>query len=74
MSKIIRARRSARPTLAVAAASTGMGDNDGRGGFMAPGATGTPTLTFSDPCQDATLTPAPPASDPIAGCAAVRPH
>jgi hypothetical protein len=35
MSKVIRARRSARPTLAVAAASTGMGDNDGRGGFMA---------------------------------------
>jgi hypothetical protein len=35
-----------------------MGDNDGGGGFMAPGATGTPTLTFPDPCQDATLTPA----------------
>jgi hypothetical protein len=34
-----------------------MGDNLDPGGFIAPGATGTPALNFPDPCFDATLTP-----------------
>jgi hypothetical protein len=33
-----------------------MADNDIGGGFVAPGSTGTPTLTLPDPCHDATLT------------------
>ena len=32
-----------------------MGDNDGGGGFMAPGAAGSPAFVFPDPCHDATL-------------------
>jgi hypothetical protein len=35
-----------------------MGDNDFSGGFIAPGANGTPDLVFPDSCTDATLTPA----------------
>jgi len=35
-----------------------MGDNDGAGSFMAPGATGAPSLVFPSPGQDATLTAA----------------
>jgi hypothetical protein len=35
-----------------------MGDNDGSGGYKAPGATGTPDYIFPDPCPDATFTAA----------------
>jgi hypothetical protein len=44
-----------------------MGDNDSTGGYMAPGATGTPDLVFPEPCEDATLGPAAKGKDGVLG-------
>lgn len=44
-----------------------MGDNDGSGGFMAPGSVGTPSRVFPSTCSDATLTRAAKGPDGILG-------
>ena len=46
-----------------------MGDNVTDGGFMAPGAVGTPAYSFPSPCADATLAPAAFGPDAIPGTA-----
>lgn len=46
-----------------------MGDNEGSGGFKAPGSAGTPTLIFPSPGDDATLTSAARGPDGVLGTA-----
>ena len=46
-----------------------MGDNDYGGGYWAPGASGTPNLTWPAPCRDATLAPAAFGPDGMPGTA-----
>jgi hypothetical protein len=44
-----------------------MGDNDGGGGYLAPGSIGTPDLVFPSVPDDATLTPAAAGADRVLG-------
>ena len=46
-----------------------MGDNDGGGGYRAPGASGTPNLVFPSPCDKASLAAAALGPDGILGTA-----
>jgi hypothetical protein len=46
-----------------------MGDNEGSGGYKAPGSAGTPTLIFPSPQHDATLTTAARGPDGVLGTA-----